>query len=533
MSLSKRSSVPSIKPGGRFSKFIQITKVDEVKREVGGVVTAEQPDKADEVCDYESSVPYYKKWSEEFSKATDGKSCGNLRVMHTLNVAGVGKQIEFQDDLKQIFMCFKVTKDEEWKQVVEGAYTGFSHGGEYVKTWIGADGLTHYTANPSEVSLVDNPCLGNAHFTFIRANGAAEMRKFATAANQEGNEDSKGGKKAMSIQFGKKAKKAVADATRLAVDAVIEKVAKVATGLGLTKDMYDVGRLGDILSTLAYLRMSAVYEAEREGDESTMPDRLQAELESLAEAFLSMAQEEVKELTESANAAGKGGMYMSVNATGLRKAASVKEHIEKMCKAHEAFHAKVAKLHKDRQEEHAGHIEKLHKILGSEEAGGEAAEEPESDNPMGEGAPSIKAAGGAMDMEKLLSAIDARMQDGIAKGVDSAMQALLTGIMGDERATAVLKTAGDNANAAASAAAAGLGNRAELELGKGPKVTMVRKVDDTSTTGNENKVAAPAEANIVKAAQGNDADILALMNGVTAQPVSKFVQGQLSKVAPS
>ena len=71
-----------------LSKFIPFSKVDSVKREVSGIVTAERPDKEFEVCDYAESKPFYQKWSDEFAKSTDGKSFGNLRVMHQLVVAG-------------------------------------------------------------------------------------------------------------------------------------------------------------------------------------------------------------------------------------------------------------------------------------------------------------------------------------------------------------------------------------------------------------------------------------------------------------
>ena len=586
-----------------FLKLIPISKVDELKHEIGGIVTAEQIDKAGEICDYESTKPYYKAWSDELAKATQGKNLGNLREMHQLTAVGVGKSIEFQDEQKQIFMTFKVVDDNAWNKIIEGCLNSFSHGGEYIKTWRDKDDNVHYTAKPSEVSIVDNPCLSITAFQFVRADGQIEMRKFAQhaaaeldkakkkiqavighlkgettttvqtiifsptsewdaasckawlkehdfkASGVDETEDSyryrqrdpgdfeegsfrtinfKGGKKTMANKLGKvdaAGAKLVIDATREACVAILEKKAKE-----LKKDMYDVGRLADVLTSLAYITMSAKYEAEREDDESALPEKLQEELEGLAEAFLSMAEEEVKELTQSASEAGKGGMYMAVQATGLQKAASVKEHVAKMVKAHQSFHAKMRKAHDDREAEHAEHIEKLHKILGSEEAGGEAAEEPESKNPASEGAPSnIKAAGG-LDLEKLLTAIDTRMQEGIAKGVDTAMQALMTGIMGEERAAAILETAGDNAHAAKTAAAT-LGNRQDADSKRAPKVTVVRKADDVSTTGQGAPVVETKKADIEKAAAGSVADILTMMKNVEPKPVSEFVQGHLSKLA--
>lgn len=165
-----------------FSKFIPLVKIDVAKRLVYGVATAELPDQSGEVCDYSTTVPYYKEWSERFEKATDGKSLGNLRSMHTNIAAGKLVSIEFNDAEKQIEIVGKVVDDDEWNKVQEGVYTGFSQGGRYVKTWEDPDNkkLTRYTAAPAEVSLVDNPCLLHSTFTAVKADGATEMRKFKT-----------------------------------------------------------------------------------------------------------------------------------------------------------------------------------------------------------------------------------------------------------------------------------------------------------------------------------------------------------------
>jgi hypothetical protein len=161
--------------------FVPFSKVDVVKREVSGIVTAELPDKDREVCDYEKSKPYYKAWSDEFRKATDGASIGNLREMHQLSAVGKAIDLQFNDSDKEIIMTFKVSDDQAWKKVEDRTYTGFSQGGRKVGDQYPDPvhkGCMRYVANPSEVSLVDNPCLPQAHFAFIRADGVVEMRKF-------------------------------------------------------------------------------------------------------------------------------------------------------------------------------------------------------------------------------------------------------------------------------------------------------------------------------------------------------------------
>src|ERR1019366_1693577 len=115
-----------------FKKCVPFVKTDNARHEVSGIVTAELPDKDDEVCDYDKSLPYYKAWISEFEKATDGKSSGNLREMHQLSAVGKGTGYEFRDAEKSIFMSFKVVDDDAWKKVSEGVYTGFSQGGRKV-----------------------------------------------------------------------------------------------------------------------------------------------------------------------------------------------------------------------------------------------------------------------------------------------------------------------------------------------------------------------------------------------------------------
>jgi hypothetical protein len=166
-----------------FRLFIPITKVDVEKRLVYGTVAEEIPDKVGEIMDYESARPEFESWSAEFVKASDGKSLGNLRAMHGQVAAGKLESLTFDDTAKRIECCGKVVDDSEWKKVLEGVYTGFSMGGKYLKRWKDpADPLlTRYTPKPSEVSLVDNPCIPTATFELIKEDGSRELRKFRAA----------------------------------------------------------------------------------------------------------------------------------------------------------------------------------------------------------------------------------------------------------------------------------------------------------------------------------------------------------------
>lgn len=183
----------------KLNIFVPLTKVDEENRLVYGLVAEEIKDRSGETMDYASSKLNFQKWSDEVHTASGGLSKGNLRGMHGKVAAGKLVDLTFDDENRRIECCSKVVDDNEWKKVLEGVYTGFSMGGRYEKRWDleKGDGTKEkrYTALPSEVSLVDTPCIPTAMFyEVIKADGSSEMRKFLTADDDQ-NEDNlaKGG----------------------------------------------------------------------------------------------------------------------------------------------------------------------------------------------------------------------------------------------------------------------------------------------------------------------------------------------------
>lgn len=158
--------------------FVPLMKVDEENQLVYGRITEELLDKSGEVMDYETSKPFFEKWSNGQSEASNGLSKGNVRVMHGLVAAGKLTELDFNDGEKAIDVCAKIVDEGEWNKVIEGVYTGFSVGGKYEKRWTHTDESTKekikkYTANPVEVSLVDNPCVPSATFTMTKADGTS------------------------------------------------------------------------------------------------------------------------------------------------------------------------------------------------------------------------------------------------------------------------------------------------------------------------------------------------------------------------
>lgn len=173
--------------------FAQITKIDAAKREIHGVMAEEAPDKAGEIFDYATSKPYVKEWSDEAklqtSLAGQDLSMGNVRSQHNPKIAaGKLTSIDFDDDAKKILVIARIVDDGEWSKVQEGVYTGFSIGGQYVKRW--SDGRhTRYTARPTEVSIVDSPCMAGATFSMVKVDGAVEQRRFRTEQRQVNSHD--------------------------------------------------------------------------------------------------------------------------------------------------------------------------------------------------------------------------------------------------------------------------------------------------------------------------------------------------------
>jgi hypothetical protein len=170
--------------------FAQLTKIDEAKRLVFARAAQEVVDKSDEIMDYESSKPFFKSWSEEVSKDSDGKNLGNVRAMHGKVAAGRLTQIDFNDAEKAVDVCAYISDDQEFRKCLDGTYTGLSIGGKYVgdKKVEKIDGkdIKRYTAHPSEISLVDRPCIPTAKFFSVeKADGTLAKVEFQEPAETE------------------------------------------------------------------------------------------------------------------------------------------------------------------------------------------------------------------------------------------------------------------------------------------------------------------------------------------------------------
>ena len=155
---------------GAGNMFIPITKIDEEKQEVYGWGALEQPDKANEIMDYASSRKHFMDWSDGAQKRSNGLSLGNVREMHQTKAAGKLLSMKADDVNRGFYVAAKIVSKEAWNLVKEGVYTGFSIGGSYLKRWPDPEkaGIMRYTAKPTELSLVDAPCIPGATFQMVK-----------------------------------------------------------------------------------------------------------------------------------------------------------------------------------------------------------------------------------------------------------------------------------------------------------------------------------------------------------------------------
>ncbi len=168
-----------------------IEKVDEARREVWGIATAEVPDKQRDIVDFDASVRAFRAWG------------GNVREQHNkLKTVGKAIAIEPLPDQKAIrvgvFLSRSADGEDAWMKVREGILTGFSIGGT-VKTSrpeiVKGEGfnalpqtfnrITGYDLG--ELSLVDNPACPVAKFDLVKA-ADGQLRATAILAKDDDGE---------------------------------------------------------------------------------------------------------------------------------------------------------------------------------------------------------------------------------------------------------------------------------------------------------------------------------------------------------
>jgi len=161
-------------PAAQFQIHARLAKYNADDHTFEAVATDQTIDKVKERMHYDSSKAHFIKWSQEFEKATDGKSVGNLRSMHGKVAAGCLKSMVCDDEQKAIIVRGLIVDPVDQKKMEAGVYTGVSIGGSCLRKWDDEEnkGVMWYEAEPSEVSLVDNPCNPSARFKMAKADGS-------------------------------------------------------------------------------------------------------------------------------------------------------------------------------------------------------------------------------------------------------------------------------------------------------------------------------------------------------------------------
>ena len=320
---------------------MSLTKVDEVQGLIWATASTETPDKDKEIFDYASSKPEIQAWSDRIFKTSGGKSYGNIRSMHENISAGkIVEPIGFDDEGKRVEVCIKVVDKNELAKVAEGIYTGLSFGGSYKKRW--ADPVNpmfkRYTASPTELSLADNPCVPDAVFELVKTDGSKEMRKFAKAApapkakTKNTEPENMLTKIALLIQSLSELRKisilktlqkgaALKSLTKLRTDMMaMQKAVASQEPKELKKGMYGVSSLASAIASIDCITRDQEFEAEMEGDDSDLPEKLAEARKMLGDILVEMAQEETAELDPDAEPSTTGDPDMEpTNAEKLAK----------------------------------------------------------------------------------------------------------------------------------------------------------------------------------------------------------------------
>jgi len=335
--LSKGATVKLKRKIQMYAPIMKTEKQDDGTIKVWGYASSDSKDADGETITskaMKAALPDYLKF-------------GAVREMHdATKAAGTAIEAEVQEDGKTWFGAHVVDPVAVLK-VETGTYKGFSIGGRVTER----DSMNKAQINALnlfEVSLVDRPCNPDAVITVMKREASPEddvaelaeildegtvtpamLLKAAAsllekAEKEDAEEDDKDPK-----DDGEKPEddKEPKDGKTTEEKDPAEKSATVGD---LRKGMYEVGRMAEILLSLAYICESAEYEAGYEGDNSPVPAALKAWIASGAEVFRSMAAEEVDELVACLSKAKKtDGLEKS--AKGLTSEA-VEEMIAKAIK---------------------------------------------------------------------------------------------------------------------------------------------------------------------------------------------------------
>lgn len=298
----------------------------------------------------------------------------------------------------------------------------------------------------------------------------------------------------------------------------------VAKALEMQKSLWDVHDLTEVISTMAFVHDCLLYEREREGDFSTVPDDLKQVIEDLVQCYLALVEEEMEEIV-----AALGGKEAAMNEQELQKGLAAlgkaAEHIKAahaMLKAHHDTRMAIHKSHHDMMKSLAPEHSALHKahfdsISGIEKAHHDSLHKAISgitgDTTPGSGPSDISLGGGtqggyggapeptgkAVTLEDLSKLLDEKV-GAMRKELEAAQ---------DEAVTGVLKAVFAAVNGEAETVEGGIGNREIPAVVKVHQTQPVTVSKDADTTGGGAPVTVkPTTEMVRKGLEGGDASAL-------------------------
>jgi hypothetical protein len=341
-----------------YAEFTKVKKNDDGTLEVEGIASSEAVDSDGEVIKaaaMKAAIPDYMKF-------------GAVREMHSSIAAGTALSCEVNDEGQTILRAH-VVDPVSVKKVETKVLKGFSIGGKVT----GRDTVNKSTIvglELVEISLVDRPANPDAVITCFKADGFNPPEAGNTEPATVKPEPKPGNSGA---EVGKAAP---VDPEVAAVDGVANALTKgeisasrlleliKAEKRSLRKGLYGVSCFAEVLSTIGYLASAAASEADWEGDDSPVPDKLKAWLTAGASIFVDMAQEEVTELVASLKTAASkcdvtkfaAAAGIDLGKAGAKFSAKTKETLADVHQKVGAAHAALAK--------HAAALQKCDEAMG-------------------------------------------------------------------------------------------------------------------------------------------------------------------------
>lgn len=285
-----------------FGTINKADEQDDGSLIVEGIVSSEAVDSDGEIilaAAMKAALPDYMRFA-------------NVREMHQPKAAGVALQCDVADGGVTTIVA-KIVDSEAVKKIVAGVYKGFSIGAKILKR-ADLNKAIIEQIRLVEISLVDRPANPDALLSCWKGDAMDVDNKEAEGQTEE----TKVEPQAEAVQDATPPQDEPApqdapaqdepapaqDEPAPQVDAPSTEEPKAApegdkaVKPDATKGLYSTASLAEVIARLRDVCLDAAFEAEYEGDNSPVPEKLRAAFKMLVEAFKTMASEEADEAAD-------------------------------------------------------------------------------------------------------------------------------------------------------------------------------------------------------------------------------------------